>query len=357
MSPVGFREIPVVSLSDWTSPGADRAAFADRLRSICHEVGFFQLVDHGVGRDFVDDYFDALRRFFALPEATKARIEKINSPWFRGWERVGAELTDNNVDYREQVDIWTELSPGPLDVQPPYLRLEGPNQWLDEETLPGFRPLVERFQREMGAIADRVMEAMCVGLGLAPDHLDKVFGERRSSLVKLIHYPATPPGAAGVNPHHDAGFLTLLWQHGVAGLQALNQDDEWIDVPPFEDAIVVNLGEILQSMTGNYFVATTHRVIAHEERYSSGYFHGPDLRTRLDPLPLDHRFADAVAASPRHRDAGFMARRDELLSGERGTRSTAAASYGEQLWNYFVRSYPELVARHHPDLAAHHAGP
>ena len=32
------------------------------------------------------------------------------------------------------------------------------------------------------------------------------------------------------------------------------------------------LGEMLQSMTGNYFVATTHRVVATEERYSSAYF-------------------------------------------------------------------------------------
>jgi len=46
-----------------------------------------------------------------------------------------------------------------------------------------------------------------------------------------------------------------------------------------------------------------------------------------------------------------MARREELLGGSRGTTSVAAATYGQQLWNYFVRSYPALVARHHPDLA------
>lgn len=345
-----FREIPVVSLADWNGPDADRAAFADRLRTICHEIGFFRLVDHGAARDDIAAYFDALRRFFELTEADKATIAKERSPWFRGWERVGAELTDNRVDHREQIDVWSEHPPRPRDVDPPYLRLDGPNQWPPDDVLPGFRERVEWFQTTMGSIADELMAAMCVGLGLAPDHLDRVFGERRMSLVKLIHYPATPPGEAGVNSHHDAGFLTLLWQHRVAGLQAQNPDGEWIDVPPSDDEIVVNLGEILQSMTGNYFVATTHRVIAHQERYSSGYFHGPDLRTRLEPLPLDDRFAEAVAASPRHRDAGFMARRDELLDGASGTVSSGAATYGEQLWNYFVRSYPDLVARHHPDL-------
>ncbi len=347
-----FRTIPTVSLADWTAPGTDRVAFAERLRSICHEVGFFQLVGHGVDATFVDEYFAALQQFFSLPTSVKEQIAKIHSPWFRGWEQVGAELTDNRVDHREQIDVWTEHPPRSGELDPPYLRLEGPNQWLDETTLPGFRALVERFQREMGAIADELMAAMCVGLGLAPDHLDQRFGERRMSLVKLIHYPETPPGEAGVNAHHDAGFLTLLWQHGVGGLQARNPDGEWIDVPPTDGAIVVNLGEILQSMTGNYFVATDHRVIAHDERYSSGYFHGPDLRTTLEPLPLDLRFAEAVAASPRHREAGFMATRDELLEGASGTTSEGAGCYGEQLWNYFVRSYPDLVARHHGDLLA-----
>ncbi len=46
-----------------------------------------------------------------------------------------------------------------------------------------------------------------------------------------------------------------------------------------------------------------------------------------------------------------MARRDELLAGSRGTASSAAATYGQQLWNYFLRSYPDLVKHHHPDLA------
>ena len=114
---------------------------------------------------------------------------------------------------------------------------------------------------------------------------------------------------------------------------------------------MVNLGEMLQEMTGNYFVATTHRVIAAEPRFSSGYFHGPDLRTRLDPLPLDPSFAQAVAASPRHAGAGFMARRDELLAGAGGIGGQAAGVYGQQLWNYLIRSYPDNMRRHHPDTA------
>ena len=42
-----------------------------------------------------------------------------------------------------------------------------------------------------------------------------------------------------MNAHHDAGFLTLLWQHGVGGLQAMNQDGEWIERAPFYEAVAL----------------------------------------------------------------------------------------------------------------------
>ena len=117
---------------------------------------------------------------------------------------------------------------------------------------------------------------------------------------------------------------------------------------PPAGAIIVNIGEMLQAMTGNYFVACTHRVIATEPRFSSAYFHGPDLRTSLAPLALPARFAEAVANSPRHRSAGFMAKRDELLDGRDDIASESAAVFGQQMWNYYVRSYPDVVEKHYP---------
>ncbi len=338
-----FADIPVVSLA----AGRDDPAFSDSLVRICHEVGFFMLVDHGVPDDVLDRYVEQLQAFFALPADVKERIDKHRSPHFRGWERVGAELTDNRVDYREQLDLGTENPPYPADAEPAYLRLDGPNQWLPEDVLPGFRATVTDLLARLATIAEELMAHLAVGLGLPARSFRDAFGERPLSLAKLISYPPTPPGEAGVNSHHDAGFLTVLLQHGVGGLEAQNPDGDWIPVPPTPGAFAINLGEMLQSMTGNYLVATTHRVISREQRFSSAYFHGPDLRAHLAPLALAPRFAEAVAASPRHRDAGFMAKRDELLAGESGTRSTPTAVYGQMLWNYYARSYPDVLREHY----------
>jgi isopenicillin N synthase-like dioxygenase len=341
--------IPVVSLAPWFSSDADRAAFAHEVVRICHDIGFLTLVDHGVPDGFTERYFAALEAFFALPEDVKAQVEKSRSPHFRGWERVGSELTDNRVDHREQLDVSAEHPADAPDAVPAYLRLKGPNQWLPEEVLPGFRGVVLEFFDRMGVLAEELMELLAVGLDLPPTTFRERFGELPHPFVKLISYPPTPPGEAGVNGHKDVGFLALVHQHGVGGLEVLDPNGHWIPVPPIRGAIVMNIGEMLQAMTGNYLVATTHRVISTTHRYSSGYFYGPDLRASLAPIPLDPARAAAVAASPRHRDAGFMAKRHELLAGERGTGSAPPPVYGEQLWNYFVRSYPEHVRSHHPD--------
>lgn len=352
-----FNEIPIVSLApllaDLDESGERYRRLADELCRICHEIGFFLVVDHGVESSLVGDVFDMMDRFFGLDVEHKRLIDKRSSPHFRGWEPVGTEFTNNRPDIREQIDIWTEWPALAPNVEPPYRRLLGPNQWLPEHILSRHRELSLTWFTELGRLADRLLRALSVGLGLEADHLQRFFGTTPMSLAKFIHYPPTPEGQAGVNAHHDAGFLTVLAAGETPGLQVQNQDGAWIDVPVVADSFVINLGEMLQGVTGNYLVATPHRVISNEERLSTGYFHGPSLDTPLAPLPLDGRFAEAVAASPRHAAAGYMARKHETESGVDDMRSThRPETYGEQLWNYFGRSYPENMARHYGSTAA-----
>ena len=342
--------LPIVAFDRWRGSDAERAAMADEVRQICHDIGFFLLVDHPIPQEFMDRVFSTMRDLFALPPEQKLLIDKRNSRHFRGWEGEGAEYTNNRPDIREQVDLWSEHPARELDVEPAYLRLLGPNQWYPDDVLPGFTDLMTEWYDRMGALADELMQILAVGLGLDADHFDRIFGEERMSLTKLIRYPPTPSGQAGVNAHHDAGFLTILAAGDTPGLQVENEAGDWIDVPPTPGAFVINLGEMLQGMSGNYYVATPHRVITDELRYSAGYFHGPSLHTTLDPLPLDPSYPAAVAASPRHAGAGFMARKHETEAGVGDMQSDyKPAVYGEQLWNYFSRSYPENVAAHYPD--------
>jgi hypothetical protein len=99
-----------------------------------------------------------------------------------------------------------------------------------------------------------------------------------------------------------------------------------------------------------YFVATPHRVLTSAERYSIGFFYGPSLDTDLRPLELHAKFADAVQASERHRRLGLMPQLEEIKQGIVGNFDGAVRdrTYGELLWGYFSRAYPENMAKHYP---------
>ncbi len=59
-----------------------------------------------------------------------------------------------------------------------------------------------------------------------------------------------------------------------------------------------------------------------------------------------------MAKSPRHSSAGFMAKREQLLDGSEGLGGAAVPIFGEQMWNYYLRSYPDLVSAHYPEVPA-----
>jgi len=348
VSAADFTDVPIVDLTPLRAGPHARAELADRLALICHEVGFFVVENHGIDPAMVDGVFDSMCQFFSLPEADKLLIDKRASRHFRGWEPVGAESTNNRPDMREQIDVWSEWPARSLEVEPHYLRLLGPNQWLPDDVAPGQRDLVLGWMEQLGALADDLLRVLALGLGLDEQHFKHYFGDEPMSLTKLISYPPTPDGHAGVNAHHDTGFLTILAAGTTPGLQVESPSGEWIDVPIVPDSFVVNLGEMLQAMTRNYFVATPHRVITNEARTSAGYFHGPSLDAPLDHLPLEARFTEAVATSPRHASAGFMAGRDDTEAGVGDMQGDLQVStYGQQLWNYFARSCPDNVARHY----------
>jgi isopenicillin N synthase-like dioxygenase len=109
---------------------------------------------------------------------------------------------------------------------------------------------------------------------------------------KLVHYVGGVVEAAGdqgVGSHADYGFVTLLLQDDIGGLEVLPPGaTEWAPVEPIPGALVVNLGEMLEVATEGYLVATIHRVQAPPpgvDRYSVPFFWSPRLDAVIDPVP------------------------------------------------------------------------
>ena len=98
-------------------------------------------------------------------------------------------------------------------------------------------------------------------------------------------------------------------------------------------------------------MATPHLVMASRERYSIGFFYGPSLDASLRPLDLAPHFIAAVKNSNRHRTVGIMPTMAEIENGVNQSLGGAAshATYGDLLWSYFSRAYPDNMALHYPD--------
>ena len=87
--------------------------------------------------------------------------------------------------------------------------------------------------------------------------------------------------------HTDTGLLTLLMQDDVGGLQTFSQEHGWIDVPPTEGTIVVNMADMMQVLTNDLYKAALHRVVHQpikRSRYSSPFFFQPENKTIVEPL-------------------------------------------------------------------------
>ncbi|MFC4945239.1 isopenicillin N synthase family dioxygenase [Pseudonocardia sp. GCM10023141] len=305
------RSLPVVDISRFRDAGVDRAAFLDDLRRAAHDVGFFYVTGHGVPVAVTEGIAELARQFFALPLEQRLEIENVHSPQFRGYTRVGTEHTAGAVDQREQIDIGPEraaIEVGPGD--PDYLRLIGPNQW--PSALPLLRDVVLRWQAEALRVSREILRALAASLGQPEGYFDAWFDDEAAVHVKIVHYPPRqgPAPEQGVGSHKDYGYLALLQQDDVGGLQVQAVDGSWIDATPVPGSFVVNIGEMLEIATQGYLRATQHRVVsppAGIDRYSIPFFFGPRLDAVVEPLVLPAELAAAATGVAEDPDNPLLA--------------------------------------------------
>lgn len=281
--------LPLLDLREFNGgTPASRARFVTRLRETAHRVGFFYLQGHGLGANEVAGLFASGREFFALPRERKLALRMANSPHFRGYTGYGEEITRGAPDWREQLDIGAERALLPGSVEQAWRRLQGPNQWPAE--LPELKTRLLAWQEQMGGVARSLLRALALALQQPERSFEALFEPEPVQHLKLIRYPGRAPGQGqqGVGAHKDSGCLTLLQQDRQGGLQ-VQFGGGWIEVPPLPGSLVVNLGEVLEMLSGGYLRATLHRVVSPPsgfERLSVAYFHGPHLDAHLLPLQL-----------------------------------------------------------------------
>ncbi|PIN16396.1 Iron/ascorbate family oxidoreductase [Handroanthus impetiginosus] len=120
----------------------------------------------------------------------------------------------------------------------------------------------------------KLFELISEGLGLNKNHL-KEMDCAEGLYVIARHYPFCPQQnlTLGFSSHTDSGFLTLLLQDQIGGLQVLH-NNHWVDVPLSPGALIVNLGDLMELITNAKFKSVYHRVLANNicPRISVAFF-------------------------------------------------------------------------------------
>lgn len=279
-----LAQVPLVSLADQAS---DPQGFAAALGGSFERFGFAMVADHGIPQDLVDRAWAMTKAFFDLPEDVKRSYFVAGGGGARGYTPFKTEIAKGatHVDLKEFWHIGRELATGHR-----FSELMAPNIWPDQPE--GFRETFIELFAAFDTAGDKLLSAIAVHLGLAPDWFDHAVADG-NSVLRLLHYPPVTEDAPNVRAgaHEDINLITLLLGAEEAGLELLDKDGEWLPVKPPEGALVVNVGDMLQRLTNHVLPSTTHRVVnppverRGHSRYSMPFFLHPAPDFLIKALP------------------------------------------------------------------------
>lgn len=257
--------VPTIDLAAAHDGEQKRAALVAAIDDACRGTGFFALTGHDIDAPLRLEMLDAARAFFALPDEAKRSIAIEQSQNHCGYATFGGERLQPDLlgDAKETLDFGIERSADDPGCSP----LEGPNQWPN---ISGFRATVERYQSAALQTADTVLGLIAEALELPTDFFREWFVHPLAG-TRMVHYPPVSEQELdvqlGCGAHSDYGCITLLATDGTPGLQLLRRDDTWVDVQVPDDALIVNIGDLLGRWTNDRYRSTQHRVLSPTDRH------------------------------------------------------------------------------------------
>jgi isopenicillin N synthase-like dioxygenase len=280
--------IPNVDVGGIDASRSEFERISGEIGAAARGIGFFSVVNHGIAPDLIESVFAQAAIFFHRPQAEKDALSVANSRDFRGYVKIGEERLDPAYppDIKECFNVGRDLAPDDAGILA-GIPFHAVNQW---PSLPEFRETLVAFYREMRALELRLTRAVAFDLGIAEDYFAPMF-DPALVLMRLLRYPPHPGtfdgSAFGAGAHTDYGFLTLLAQDDVGGLEVRARDGSWIDVPPVANAFVCNIGDCLMRWTNDLYVSNSHRVVNRtgRERYSIAVFGDPNPDALVECLP------------------------------------------------------------------------
>ncbi|XP_020159597.1 gibberellin 2-beta-dioxygenase 8 [Aegilops tauschii subsp. strangulata] len=260
-------ELPTVDLE------AEEPSLTEQLAAACRDPGVFRLVNHGVPCDLTARLFGLARGLLELDAANKSRLPG----YFCGTPALAA-LPVKQLNWLEGLHVEADDTGDRSHSSADAADGEAGGSALAEfmEAVSG------EYVAHMARIARKLFDTLACGeLGLDEEQRASYLTER-GCIFRAYRYPATASGAGrrqlGMEAHTDSSVLSILNQDRVGGLQVL-YGGRWLAMRPMEGALVVNVGDMLQAMSGGAYRSPEHRVVApgwtEVDRMSLCYFAFP----------------------------------------------------------------------------------
>ncbi|OAY79142.1 1-aminocyclopropane-1-carboxylate oxidase [Ananas comosus] len=235
--PQPLSTVPVVDLSR----SGERGEAVEAVPRASAEWGFFQVVGHGVPQAATASVLKAVAAFHEEEEGGGEDGRHAKARLYSREPRQAVKYHCNFDLYQSRVANWRDTLYCRMAPDPPT-----------PDDLPGScRDELFEYANHVMTLGNTLFELLSEALGLSPTYLADI--ECNKGQILLCHYypPCPEPELAiGTSPHSDSGFLTVLLQDHIGGLQILH-DGEWVDVAPIPGALVVNIGDLLQLITND----------------------------------------------------------------------------------------------------------
>jgi isopenicillin N synthase-like dioxygenase len=281
-----MKQIPKLDLQQYIQ--GDTAAqkqFVADLGNAFTEIGFVALKGHLLSPSLQENLYTQIRAFFDLPFEVKKKYEIEGIGGQRGYTSFGKETAKG----RTTADLKEFWHFGQYVEDAPALAASYPeNVWVDE--LPEFNTIGKETYQQLEATAAYVLQALAEFLDLETDYFNP-FIKNGNSILRPIHYPPIteePKDAVRAAAHGDINLITLLMGAQGAGLQVLNNQNEWIDALAAPDELMINVGDMLSRLTNNRLKSTIHRVVnPPREEWGNSRFSIPFFMHPISEMPLN----------------------------------------------------------------------
>ncbi|KAK9076511.1 hypothetical protein SSX86_004845 [Deinandra increscens subsp. villosa] len=264
--------LPVIDLSMLDHP-AHRSQLILQVHTACNQLGFFQVINHGISTMVMKGALDSAEEFFDLPSDEKMCFASadVHKP-----VRYGTSM-NHELD---QVFYWRDF----------IKHYANPiSEWIDlwPSSPPTYKEKMGNYGMLMNLLQKKLIEVVLESLGLNANYLQDDIKEG-SQVMAVNCYPSCPEPdlALGMPPHTDYGTLTILNQSH-QGLEIMDHEKKWHPVPFIEGALIVQLGDQFEVISNGRYKSIPHRAVVNvqKKRFSIASLHSMRLEKKVGPAP------------------------------------------------------------------------